>query len=405
MTAAEVAAAAEAFLSTVSRFAPADASAEDCVLVTAAAARVEKAASGLRVLVAARAVACGAHKRAGVADPSRWVARQAGTTNRQAKEALAAAASIGEHPATKAALLSGQISLPQAQEITKVADELPGHEAALLAVARGADLTTLRDEVRERRLQATPVGDLHRRQLAARRFRHWRDGLGMVVFEGALPPQTGIPFVARIEREAARLHREAKRRGEPRRFEVYAADALVGLCSGGGADRKGAATDLVIVCDMYAWRRGHTHDAETCHLIGGGPVPVGAAKELAKDAFLKIVLHDGKDIQKVKHVGRRYTAELLTALDLGPAPSFSGRACAHCGQRGYGLQRDHAIPVASTGPTAIANLQDLCYRCHTEKTERDRLAGRLGKKAKARGPGPPRERQSRPTGYPGAGPP
>ena len=61
--------AAETFLAAVSEFEPASAPAADCVAVAAAAARVEKGASGLRVLAGAHAVEAGAHIADGVADP------------------------------------------------------------------------------------------------------------------------------------------------------------------------------------------------------------------------------------------------------------------------------------------------------------------------------------------------
>ena len=368
-------------------FEPGVYSALDCARLAEELATTEKACGAARLLAAARAVACGAHRESGVADPARWIARQCGTTSRQAKDALFTATSLETCPSTKDAMLGGHISIFQAQEITKAEAELPGQEAALLEVAKDGDLTTLRDEVRERRLQSIPPDDLHRRQVAARRFRHWRDGLGLVCFEGALPPETGIPFVSRIEREAARRHREARRSGATLRFEACAADALVALNAQEGAGKRGPNVDLVIVCDVFAWRRGHHHPGEPCHLIGGGPIPVEVAKELSQDAFLKVVLHDGKDIHKVKHHGRRYTAELLTALDLGPVPAFNGRACAGC-DRKWGLERDHEVPVARTGPTSYENVQDLCYACHLDKTERDRAAGLLAT-ALGREPAPP----------------
>ena len=357
-----------------------------------ALATTEKACGAARLLAAARAVACGAHKghAGGTGDPVRFVARRTGTTLRQAKDALATAAALEHCPLTKDALLAGEVSLPQAETITRAAGELPGQESDLLSMAKGRDLTTLRDEVRDRRLRAIPVDELHRRQVAARRFVHFRDGLGMVRFEGALPPETGIPFVARIEREAARRYRAQRRTGAPCRFEACAADAFVALC----APRTPAGphrTDLVIVCDLYAWRRGHAHAAEPCHLLGGGPIPVEVARALADDAFLKVVLHDGVDIQRVRHLGRRYPAELRTALDLGPAPSFPGRSCARC-RSTFSLQFDHKLPVAANGETSLENLQDLCARCHADKTEHDRMAGLLGRRAKARGPGVPRPR-------------
>ena len=378
----------------------------------------EKACAAARLLLAARAVACGAHRDEGVADPARWVARQAGTTRRQAKDALSTAASLSSCPATKEALLAGKVSILQAQEITKAQEALPGTEADLIEVATSGDLSALRDEVRARQLEAVTPAELHLRQVAARRFRHWRDALGMICFEGALPPETGIPMVTRIERDAARRHRAARHQGAPERFEAHAADALVALIAlvaapgererdergeseseagageGPGGTRapsgakRASGTDLVIVCDLNAWRRGHAHEDEPCHLVGGGPIPVELAKQLAADAFLKAVLHDGVDVQRVRHFGRRYTAHLRTALDLGPVPAFTGRACADCA-RTYGLERDHVDPVAHTGTTTISNLVDRCYPCHAAKTERDRRAGLLGRRARARGPGPP----------------
>ena len=376
--------AAETFLAAVSEFEPASAPAADCVAVAAAAARVEKGASGLRVLAGAHAVEAGAHKADGVADPVSWVARQGGTTGAEARQSLELARSLAAHPETKTALLEGSVSLAQAKEIARAEEEVPGQEHELLEVAKHADLTKLRDETRERRLSRTKPEALHAAQLAARRFRHWRDGLGMVCFDGALPPETGIPFVTRIEREAARLRRTAMQGGAAERFEAHAADALV-LVSDGGSAAKGA-TDLVIVCDLFAWRRGHAHEGEPCHLVGGGPIPVELAKELSKDAFLKVVLHDGVDIQKICHVGRKYTAELRTALELGPAPSFTGRACIDCG-RSWNLQNDHDDPVAHTGPTSLSNVKPRCYDCHREKTVRDRKAGLLRAKGAARDPG------------------
>ena len=376
--------AAETFLAAVSEFEPSSAPPADCVAVAAAAARVEKGASGLRVLAGAHAVDAGAHKEDGVANPVSWVARQGGTTGAEARQALELAKCLAAHPETRMALLEGAVSLAQAREIARAEEEAPGQEHELLEVAKHGDLTTLRDETRERRLSRTKPEALHEAQLASRRFRHWRDGLGMVCFDGALPPETGIPLVSRIEREAARLRRAAMQDERAERFEAYAADALVRLSEGGNAAK--GATDLVIVCDLYAWRRGYAHDGEPCHLIGGGPIPVGLAKELGKDAFLKVVLHDGVDIQKIHHVGRKYTAQLRTALLLGAAPSFTGRACIDCG-RSWGLQNDHDDPVAHTGPTSYNNVKPRCYDCHREKTVRDRKAGLLRTRGDARDPG------------------
>jgi hypothetical protein len=108
---------------------------------------------------------------------------------------------------------------------------------------------------------------------------------------------------------------------------------------------------------------------------------------MAKDAFLKVVLHDGVSIHTVVHFGRCRPVELNTALELGAPPGFEGVTCAELGcDRKYGLQWDHKDPVANDGVTSQRNLQPLCYPHHAEKTERDRKAGRLGSNRRERAP-------------------
>jgi hypothetical protein len=186
-----------------------------------------------------------------------------------------------------------------------------------------------------------------------------------------------VPFINRLELAAQRARRGVHQAGgERERFDAYAADALVAMASGEGPARSWRA-DLVIVCDLFAWRRGHSHAGEVCQVIGGGPVPVEIARELGKDAFLKAVLHDGVAIHTVKHFGRHFPAELRTALDLGPMPAFTGAQCTDCGSR-LGLEYDHVNPVANKGETSYDNIKARCWEDHKAKTDRDRQAGLLG---------------------------
>ena len=251
-------------------------------------------------------------------------------------------------------------------------------------MARGADLSQVRDHSRRHRQAQVDPAALRARQFALREFRHWQDRDGMIRGSFALPPETGLPLVRRVEADAARRHRAARTQGDTSvRFEAHAADALAALVArtgeagaADGAQRPGPA-ELVIVCDIFAWRRGHTHPGEVCHIIDGGPIPVEVAQELAKDAFIKLALHDGINLHPVKPYGRHLNAALRTALDLGPIPEFTGRACVDCGCR-WGLEYDHVNPVANHGPTEYANLEARCYKDHQIKTEQDRQAGLLG---------------------------
>ncbi len=374
---ASAAAAAASFRQMLAGLSPELASGTDSAVFSDDLAATEKACAAARLLFSARAVACGVHKQRGFNDGAAWMARQVGGTTGQARQALETAAGLADCPGTRLALLEGELSLGQAAEIVRAQSETPGAEAELLEVARHSDLAQLRDKAREHRQANTDVNELHRQQLKARHFRHWRDPLGMVCFTGALPPETGVPFINRLELAAHRARRAVQQSGgERERFEAYAADALAAMATGEGPARS-ARADLVIVCDLFAWRRGHTHPGEVCQVIGGGPVPVELAHELGKDAFLKAVLHDGVAVHTIKHFGRHFPAELRTALDLGPVPAFTGARCGECGSR-FGLEYDHVNPVANKGLTSYGNVQALCWDDHQAKTERDRQAGLLG---------------------------
>jgi hypothetical protein len=378
--------AARALRGALGDFEPGLYSGSDCARLAEELAATEKACAAARLLAAARAVETGAHQGRGYGDGASWLAASAGTTGSQARQALVLAARLDTCPRTREAVVAGEISLAQAEVLTQVEVAHPGAEDALLPAARGTDLSGLRDAARAHQLAETDPTTLRQRQFEARSFRHWHDVEGMVRFQGALPPETGLALVRRVERMATAAGRGAE---APVPFEARAADALVALVCGRAEDGAGDARsagarraglgppELVLVCDVFAFRRGHTHPGEVCHIIGGGPIPVAVAKELAADAFIKAVLHDGVQIHTVKHFGRYLSAALRTALDLGPVPAFSGRECVDCGSR-WRLQYDHVDPVANHGLTEFANLESRCWQCHQEKTERDRRAGRLG---------------------------
>jgi hypothetical protein len=290
--------------------------------------------------------------------------------------------SVAACPQTEVALLAGEVSLAQAAEIASV----PEHEVELLGLARSSGLRAVKDAARKRRLAGMDANELYAKQRTARELVHWKDELGMIRFRGALPPDVGVAFVNRLDAETDRQWRTAKRAGAVEVRAAHAADAFVRLASSTGA-AKTKTSDLVVVVDLRAYRRGHTDEGECCHIVGGGPIPVCVARELAKDAFLKIVLHDGVAIHTVAHFGRRRAAHLTTALELGPPPEFDGVQCAEPGcDRTYHLQWDHKDPHANGGPTSLENLQPLCCPDHIEKTERDRKAGLLRGNRKERAP-------------------
>lgn len=402
---------ARAFRAALISFQPEMYSGEDCAILFEELAAVEKVSAPARARAAARAGECGVHRERGFADVSDWMARATGSTAGAAKSALETLDALDSQPEAKAALDAGELSFAQARELVRTEAAVPGSATGLLDVAKGESLRTLKEQARDRRLRAIDPEELHALQHAAMHHRHWINALGNVAYSGELPPELGIPFVNRLDAETDRLWRKAHQdskqdladsgAGPDVRRSALAAQALVQMMETVGGKGNGNRADLVIVCDLQAYRRGHAHDGEPCHFIGGGPIPVSLVKELGRDAFLKAVLHDGTEIHTIAHFGRRYPAVLQTALELGAPPDFKGAVCAapDC-DRGYHLQRDHIDPVANGGLTSFGNNQMLCPASHRLKTEQDRKAGLLNR-SKPQGTNPKRAGPNRDTCPPG----
>jgi len=387
-------------------FQPDACSGDDCAALVEELATTEKVCAAARVRAAARAGACGVHKERGFADVSDWMARASGSSAGSAKVALETAAALESQPEAKAALEAGELSMAQARELVRTEAECPGSAAELLDVARQNSLKTLKEQARDRRVRAIDPEELHRRQHAAMHARHWRTSLGNVAITMEFPPELGVPITNRLDAETDRLWQKSRRQanrqaamsGElfdeeaststptsaAQRRSALAARAFLRMLETGGKGKAHQA-DLVIVCDLRAYRRGHAKDGEQCHIIGGGPIPVPLARELGQDAFLKAVLHDGVNIHTIAHFGRRYPAVLRTSLMLGAPPEFEGPICSEPGcDRRHHLEHDHIDPCANGGLTSYANLSSPCWPHHQMKTERDRKAGLL--RGKARGP-------------------
>jgi hypothetical protein len=354
-------------------------SGDDCALLAEELAATQKACAAAAARAAARAVEC---RRGSV----EWVARTTGVTPGQARESLATVAALAECPATRDAVAAGAVSMAQAREIAAAEAAVPGAELELLDVAASTGMAGLRAASRRVVLGSIDRDVLHQRQVAARSVVHWVDGEGMVAGRFRLPPEVGVPFANRLDAETDRLQRAARRRRSAEPREALAADAFVSMTKGGGKGRADRA-DVVLVCSFDAYRRGHTHGEELCHVIGGGPVPVDVVRDaIAHDAFVKIVMTKGVEIHTVAHAGRRKSAELRTALELGPAPRFEGAECVEEGcDRRHRLEWDHDDPVANGGATSYENLKARCQPDHWAKTARDRKAGKLRPRAE-RGP-------------------
>jgi hypothetical protein len=236
------------------------------------------------------------------------------------------------------AVARGDVSGDQASEIAKAEASSPGAATHLLVVAQKESFHVLKHTARRVRLDAEQHKDLAARQRAARAAASHSDELGMVHVHVAWEPHIGAPIGARAEGEAARRARAARRAG--------------------GAAGKGV------------------EEGEVCKIPGIGPVAPQVARDIAADAFLTGVFYDGTDLRHMRRWSRSIPVEVAVALELGDPPHFDGIACVDCGNR-FAIEFDHVRPRAGRGPTSKDNLKPRCYRCHQEKTARDRAAGWL----------------------------
>lgn len=370
----EVVAAAVSFRAVVREVDVATMHGGTCALVAEEMARVEKACAALRAMAAARAAGCGAHRERGFSAAEDWLAGAAGTTRNQAKSDIQTGSRLSDCPETKDAALDGDLSLGQAEEITRTEQEKPGSESEMIGkVKSGSTRQQLSDACRKRRQEGVGREELARSQHAKRGARTWTDGDGMICGQFRFEPVVGVPLVSRLQAEADRLHREARRTGSTEPWEAHAADALAAMLRDGGVRPHPTKADVVFVVDLRTFRHGE-HPETVCHIVGGGPVDPEVVREMARDGFLKVVFHDGVNIHTVTHVGRYIPAELRTALELGDPPELDGITCSGCGKK-FNLQWDHLDPVCAGGVTSYANEDPKCWDCHAKKSDEERAAG------------------------------
>ena len=135
-------------------------------------------------------------------------------------------------------------------------------------------------------------------------------------------------------------------------------DALEALvCSGTAKGRKSPRTVINVLVDYEALLRGHTTTGETCEIAGIGSLPVSVVTSWQRDAYLSLIVTHGIDIKAVTRATRYVDVDQRRAL------SVRDRSCViqQCDAVSR-LHRDHRVPFARGGPSAIDNLQQIRER-------------------------------------------
>ena len=368
---------------------PDEVSADEAADLLAVLVRVKDMCAGLESLFLARAAEAPRFAPSGGQSRDDKIARATRRTTRAAKRAMATSKVANDEPTLGDAMRRGDVSERQAEQIADAARHDPAAIPELLGKARSEDVKGLADACARVKAASEPDPEgKHRRIHARRKLSHWTDADGARCGFWKMTPEAAAEVEHVLDAYTNAEFKRARAEGRRELFEAYRADGLLRAmraAAGGSTDEVvPVRKELVIRVDRDAFTRGHTHPGEVCEIRGLGPVPVSVAREIADDAFLKALLHDGTDIKLVKHYGRHIPAELRTAL-LDKHQVCVDPGCNRC----QGLELDHFDPVAQGGETSSANVGPKCKPSHKAKTRTDNARTRAMKDAGTLPPRPP----------------
>ena len=360
----------------------------DCERVVEEATALEHMAATVKALAAARLSDSEAWKGDGDRSPAHRLARQSGTTVKEAAQALETGKALGVLPATAAAARRGELSPAQAATIADASGFDPRAEAELLEAAGKLSLRELQEEAARKKAARD---DLEARREKIHRSRHLRtytdpEGAGHLHLRDN--PEVLARLMGVIVPIRDRLAREAAAEGRVEPLEALAADALAeAVGSGGGKDTHKVLARI----DLEALLRGYPTDGEVTEVVGYGPVAVSAIAEMLEaGGFLGLILTRGEQVLGVAHPRRRPSAYQQSALEwLFPT----------CAAEGCGApvrEWDHRLDWSATHLTLLDWLDGLCCFHHDKKTHEGwGLVEGTGKRPMV-GPDDPRYPKNRP---------
>jgi len=329
---------------------------------------IERLGHGLKTRAAARVAQSEVWRGDGDRSPEDWLARRTGTTTAEAGRLVDTGRKLEQLPAVAGAVSRGELSAKQVEAIAGAATANPAAEGRLLDHAKAKTLRELQDECRRTRANAENDPEAAQRRAHAKRScRTWTDADGIT---GHLHMTGPMATLARLDNairhRADKVFRAARAAGTREPAEAYAFDAATELLTGAGdgtAAPSGADAKIIVRIDHGALVRGHPADGETCEIAGVGPVPVATVREWMDDAFLAAVVTKGEEVQRVVHLGRRFTAAQRTALQ------WQDPVCARAGcSNRLRLEYDHFEDWASTHTTRVEAAKRFCPACHDLKS-------------------------------------
>ena len=235
-------------------------------------------------------------------------------------------------PGLNNAARTGRLSPAAAKMIGEAATADPSAEADLLEAATGG-LTKLRDECTRVKLAA--AGPDHQARLRAERNANTKIVDGAFTIEGIGDLASGAYFIKILDALQEKEFELARKQGRHESYGAYRYDALMRMAeyarrytqghtgNGTSADEPavpkftGLTTQLILVANAQAWKRGHTEPGETVEIVGIGPIDVATAKSMVGDAFIDLVVTNGIEATTLVHASRKATRAQIVALLAG----------------------------------------------------------------------------------------
>ena len=357
---------------------PDDIPASQAVALYQALERCSRSVAAGKTLLAKRVEASKQWQTKGHSSAAEHLAAISGRSLGAARSELETSNVLGELPATRQALLGGEVSETQGQIIANAAKANPQAERALIDKAKKVNHQGLREEARRAKAAADPDPDArHQRIHAERRLSRHTDVDGVWNLRANGTVVDGSVISAELERLTDEIFAINRAGGTRECRDAYAFDALTEMARRSASlrhdDTCSSATDrakkrrlaapqhlALLRLDLEALWRGHVEGDELCEITGLGPVPVAAAKALLSDAVLKLIITNGVDVLNVTSLTRGPTQAMRYA-SLWTSPFCTVEGCHRTR-----LEHDHrwGAEYKDTRHTRLDELDATCPHHH-----------------------------------------
>jgi hypothetical protein len=259
---------------------PDDIPASEAVRIYETLEQAARAITASKTLLAKRVAASREWKRKGHGSPAELLAQISGASLGSARGQLETSEAITHLPATKDALVKGDVSEAQGRVIAGAAKVNPGAERHLLERAKSANHTELRDEAQKARAAADPdPAATHRRIHSARRATRHTDAEGAWNLHARGTVVDGSIIASELDRLTDEIFQDNGKAGTRDCRDAYVFDALTEMARRSSGLRHGEAGEptgnrrlnapqhlALLRLDISALWRGYVEGDELCEV-------------------------------------------------------------------------------------------------------------------------------------------